>query len=390
MFTKQRRDELLATAKSVCEKARDARRDLTAAEQQAVDTALAEAKSINEKLAGEAKSRGILSQLDAMAADVYRHEEMGSGTFGGKTAHLALTGEHASRLADRLVKSMPRDSMGTKALASGQQTVSTILLPEVVPQGRPALSVLDVLPLRIVTPSYAFLRQSVRTLNAAPVAPGGTKPTSTVSVQSVENRLRVVAHISEQIQHYMLSDNVNLERFVVDELVYGLRVAVEAQVLTGDGTGENFTGVLSTSGIDAQPFNTDILTTVRKAITRLDGQGYTPGVIVLHANDWEAVELLMAASGATDTRGVPIDPVARRLWGVPVVVNTALGAGVGLVIGDGAVTVDHDGRIETKWSDAVGTDFSQNAVRCRVEGRFGVSVNQPAAVVELATAETGS
>jgi hypothetical protein len=53
--------------------------------------------------------------------------------------------------------------------------------------------------------------------------------------------------------------------------------------------------------------------------------------------------------------------------------------------GDLDVTVDHDGMVETRWADFVGTDFTQNALRCRVEGRFGVSVNQPGAVVKVAT-----
>ncbi|MCV7368674.1 phage major capsid protein [Mycolicibacterium duvalii] len=176
----------------------------------------------------------------------------------------------------------------------------------------------------------------------------------------MENRLRVVAHVSEAIDHYLLGDNVNLERFVQDELVYGLRVAVEAQILAGAGTGENMTGILNTSGVVVQAFATDALTTVRKAITTLEASGYTPGVIVLHANDWEAIELLTVTSGATDVRGVPIDPVARRLWGVPVVLNQGLGEDTGLVIGDGAVTVDHDGQVEVKWSDAVSDDFVKN------------------------------
>jgi hypothetical protein len=30
-------------------------------------------------------------------------------------------------------------------------------------------------------------------------------------------------------------------------------------------------------------------------------------------------------SGATDVRGAPIDPIARRVWGVPVVLNQGLG-----------------------------------------------------------------
>jgi len=289
-------------------------------------------------------------------------------------------------MAAGIIAAMPRDATGTKALASGQHTTSTIVLPEVVPTGRPAVSVLDALPTRVVAPSYSFLRQSVRTLAAAPVAEGGTKPTSVVSVVAVENRLRTVAHISEQINHYLLSDSVNLERFVEDELVFGLRRAVETEVLAGDGTGEHFTGILATSGLVTQAFATNALTSVRKAFTTLDASGYTAGVIVLHASDWEAIELLEVISGATDGRGVPIDPVGRRLWGVPVVLNQGLGAKVGLVIGDGAVTVDHDGVVDTRWSDAVGSDFQTNNVRCRVEGRFGVSVNQPGACVKVATA----
>ena len=63
-----------------------------------------------------------------------------------------------------------------------------------------------------------------------------------------------------------------------------------------------------------------------------------------------------------------------------------MGAKTGLILARDAVTLDHDGTVETRWSDAVGTDFQVNAVRCRVEGRFGVSVNQPGAVVKVATA----
>jgi HK97 family phage major capsid protein len=88
------------------------------------------------------------------------------------------------------------------------------------------------------------------------------------------------------------------ERFVADELIYGLRRAVEAQVVAGSGSGANMTGILSTSGIVVQAFATNALTTVRKAITTLEANGYTPGVIALHATDWETIELLTVTSGA--------------------------------------------------------------------------------------------
>ena len=93
----------------------------------------------------------------------------------------------------------------------------------------------------------------------------------------MENQLRAVVDISEQIPHYLLSDSSQLERFVEDELVYGLRKAVETEVLAGAGTGEHFTGILSTSGIVTQAFATNALTSVRKTLTSLDVAGSTAG-----------------------------------------------------------------------------------------------------------------
>jgi hypothetical protein len=54
---------------------------------------------------------------------------------------------------------------------------------------------------------YAYLRQSVRTNNAAIVAEGAAKPTSVYSVVRVENSLQVIAHLSEGIPRYWLLDN---------------------------------------------------------------------------------------------------------------------------------------------------------------------------------------
>ena len=50
------------------------------------------------------------------------------------------------------------------------------------------------------------------------------------------------------------------------------------------------------------------------------------------------------------------------------------------------MVVDTDGKFEVKWTDAVNDDVAKNQVRCRVEGRFGVSVSQPGAVVKVGTA----
>lgn len=384
MLTKTR-DEALTSIKTLLDAADAEGRDLTTEESAEIESLT---KSVGDCDTG-------LTQLKSDAAVTARARELAdavgapSPSTPAQGGYIAMTGKHAKALAAKVIAAMPRDPASTKALAAGQQTTSTIVLPEVVAEGRPAVSLLDVLPMRMVAPSYSFLRQvSPRSNNAAPVAELALKPTTPISVQAVENRLRVIAHVSEQIPTYLVSDSVNLERFVADELLFGLRRALENQIVNGNGSGENFTGILNTSGIQSQSFATDALTSIRKGLTRLDALGYTASVIALSAATWEGIELLTATAGATD-RAVPVDPVARRLWGTRVVLNQSLASNRALLIGEGAVTIDTDGVIDTRWSDAVGEDFLHNAVRCRVESRFGLSVNQPGAVVAVTTASGG-
>lgn len=389
------RDAHLTLIKSILDAADGAMRELNADEAGRVENATDQVKTLDGLILSAKSDQAVMAHAKALADEIGNPNPNGADAPAAGTGHLALTGKHAKALAGRIVKAMPKtnanddgtvNSVYTKALASGQQTTSMIVLPEVVETGRPAQSLIDILSARVVPPSYSFLRQSVRTNNAAPVAEGATKPTSVVSVTEISNRLRVVAHLSEQIPHYLLSDTADLQRFVADELLWGLRAALETEIISGDGDDEHFTGILSTSDIQTQAFATSALTSIRKGLTKLDTNDYEAGAIVLSAGDWEAIELLSVTSGATDVRGVPIDPVTRRLWGVPVVLNQGLGAKTGLILGKDAVTLDHDGEIDVRWSDGVADDFAKNFVRCRVEGRFGVSVNQPSAVVKVATA----
>lgn len=137
-------------------------------------------------------------------------------------------------------KALARKVIGTdnaKALlASGSRSAGIVMLDEVFEQGRPPQSILDVLPARVVDPNYSFLQQTTRTNNAAPVAEGGTKPTSVYTLTEKVGGLQVIAHLSEQISHYALGDSVNLEQFVDSEMLHGLQVAVENQVVNGTGT----------------------------------------------------------------------------------------------------------------------------------------------------------
>lgn len=218
------------------------------------------------------------------------------------------------------------------------------------------------------------------------MAVGALKPTSIYTNEKVPGRLEVIAHMSEALDRYTLLDNAALEQFVQDEMLFGLRTAVEAQVLNGSGTAPNLRGILSTSGIVVQEFATDILTSTRKAITTLEATGRTPGVFVMSPADWESLELARRSDGAFDLSHSGIDRAQQKLHGVRVVLSTVLPAKKALLLDLSAVNLDTDTHGLIIENGVINDQFARNQKCILVEGRSGLSVTRPSGIVRIATA----
>jgi HK97 family phage major capsid protein len=286
---------------------------------------------------------------------------------------LAFTAEMATDVSERMLTDLGNN---VRALAtSGSVVVGQEFRPDPVALGKPANSLLDVLPvLQHTQPEFAYMRQSVRTNNAAVVAEGAVKPTSVYTVVRIEDKLDVVAHLSEAVPRYWFVDNPSLQQFLVSEMQYGLRTAVEAMVLSD---------INGTSGTQTQAYSTSVLTTLRKSITKLETSGLDASFILLNVADWEAVELALSSTNAIEHLSLPYDPATRRLFGVPIVSSIIQAAGVSHTVAAGAVGVDTDSRgVAVEWSETSNADdWSKNLIRCRVEGRFATSVFRPLGVV---------
>lgn len=363
---KDRAEAASVKAKAVAEKAAAEGRAMTATEKSVYDSAMAELGKCLEGVKAARKDEAFADHLRAEFGGTF-----GTGTGTKSDRRLSFKG-----MAGAVVKSMVGEGMGTKALApSGAAVVAQGFTPDPVALGRPAQGLLDILPVTVHgTAEYAFLSQGTRTNNADVVAEGDTKPTSVIGLTRVEQTLAVIAHLSEGIPRYWVLDNTSLETFVANELEYALRAAVEAKVLAD---------VNGTSGIQTQAYSTSVVQTIRKALTKVEVAGYAPGAIVLHPSDFETVELGVSTANAIEYAGLPFDAAARRLFGVPIAVTVSATAGVGHVLAADAVGLDTDSQgVQVQWSEnSNATDFAQNLVRCRVEGRYGTSVYSPLGVV---------
>ncbi|WP_280215926.1 phage major capsid protein [Nocardia cyriacigeorgica] len=399
MMTKTKLGDLQKAALAATEAARTiagpaekAGRALTATEQRDYDAEMTKARELLAQIKQGKADLEVIDAAKGLAYDIGRPLADGERPAGGIGAHLALTGAAVKGVARQIATRMaPADGTGRKALLPTGSTVTDVPMVAESPfaLGRPALSLLDVLTLTQRLPKYTYLRQTARTNNAAPVAMGATKPTTVLGLTEVEAELHVVAHLSEPIPKYWLSDSAALEQFVADELLFGLRQALEAQVLNGDGLGENLTGFANVSGIQTQAFATDLLTTTRAAITKAETAGHEAGTFVLSPGDWEKLELARTDTAGQLELGGPVDRAARKLWGVPVTLSLGLPASTGLLLDLSAVGLSTDGDgIDTSWSENVSDDFAKNQLRARVEGRFEVDVYKPLGVVKIATVAT--
>lgn len=231
--------------------------------------------------------------------------------------------------------------------------------------------------------TFSYLRQTVRNNQAAPVPDHGVKPTSIYTMQEIEDRYRVIAHLSEPIPQRYFHDDKALADFLASEMALGLEWEVEEQALLGDGIGENLTGILSTSGIQVQAYASDLLTTTRQALTKLQVGGMTPTAWAVNPVDAEKFDLLREGTGdGAFLLGGPGTGSAASLWTIPRVPSNAVPAGTA-VLADWTQAKLQTRQDSTLHVDTSGTLFTKNEVVFRMEGRFGLAVRRPSAFVSV-------
>jgi HK97 family phage major capsid protein len=271
--------------------------------------------------------------------------------------------------------------------------------------GRKPLTIRDLVSVRRTgSDTVEYVTQTSHTNSAAPVAEATSSalPTQNQTTGALVNNAgggykpegawafaratAVVKTIAEWVPatKRSLSDVAALEGLINDELELDVKEAEEGQILNGDGTGENVLGINSTSGVQTQTFSTDILTSVRKGITKARTIGrVNPNALVVNPADAEKIDLLQ--DGELRYRfGGPSMIGNRTMWGVPVVESETQAAGTGL-LGDYSKAVLWDREQTTvTMTDSHADFFIRNLVAILAEERVAFAVTRPTAFVKVA------
>lgn len=366
---------------TIVDAAKEKNRDLTAAENAKFQALNEEAVGLNLKMASEAKSRAQRQALTGLGPNESAPGSKHGSSYG--TAEKGFLNPRAKGFAEQIARGFHPG--GEKALAPSGTVVTQVPMVEESPieLGRAATGLWDLIPTVLQSePNYSYLRQTVRTNNAAMVAAGGLKPTSVYTIEKIDARLKVLAHLSEPIDRFILEDNSSLTTFVSGEMLQGLYDALAVQVLTGDGLGENLKGISLTSGIQTQAAGVDNLATLRSALTKLENFGLGARGFAVNASDWEEIESTRNTSGNFDVGG-PVDAATRKAWGAPVAVVPGVPAGTAYLLGEGAVVLRQDSAgVRADWG-MPGDSFERNQLVARTETRVNLDVLKPFGIVKI-------
>lgn len=205
----------------------------------------------------------------------------------------------------------------------------------------------------------------------------------------------------KSIAHYVaaskriLDDAPRVQNLIDVKLTDGVEIKLEDQILLGDGTGENFLGILNTpniqkrimSGVAGQVMTgrnqqtaDTVADTLRRSISDVRLAFYKANAIILNPSDAEDLELQK-----DDNKNYMniYDPVAQRVWRVQVVESVAIPQKRALT-GDfmqGATLFDRQ-QTEISTGQPNGM-FLERAVAIMAELRAAFATTDPAAFEDI-------
>ena len=308
-----------------------------------------------------AKSAGDL----LIESDSYKN--MGSGEFKASTS---LKGFFTKDL----------DSTDPKGgYLVSPQTVAGVLTP---PQED--LRIRDLLNVQRTTSNAIEYIVETGFTNASAVAPEKSlKPQSDLTFDIESATVKTLAHWIPATRQ-IIQDAPMLRNYVDGRLTYGLALTEEAQILYGDGVGDNMAGIMTNpnvqnvGGVAAADTRIDHL---RRAITRTLLAGYPATGIVLHPSDWEDIELQKGTDGHYIWVSV-VNGGETRLWRVPVVQSTGMNEGEFLVgaFGLAGQLWDRE-QANVRISEHHADYFARNMLAILAEERLALTVYRPEAFV---------
>lgn len=251
------------------------------------------------------------------------------------------------------------------------------------------LRILDAIPVGATgSNTVHYTRELLFTNAAAETAEAAQKPETTLTFESVDESVRTIAHFIK-VSKQVLDDAPMLQSYVDQRMRYGVNLRVEQQIIAGNGTSPNLSGITTTGNhtdatVVSGDTNFDLANRMKYQVVAAD---YQPDFYMMNPVDWGTLERTHVS--ATDNRYVGADGavgyinngLVPTLWGLPVVVSNSVTSGTIICMASDATMYWNRQGTTVEIFEQNEDDVEKNLLTIRGEARGAFGVFRPAAVI---------
>lgn len=225
------------------------------------------------------------------------------------------------------------------------------------------------------------IREASWTNSAAEVSEGALKPESDLTFQPHDYPVRTIAHWLK-VSKNLLTDAPAVAAYIDNRLTYGVMERVDRQLMVGNGTSPNLSGILDSGNYTVYTPTSDdnLIDAINRAKWQLWAAGWIPDNVYVNPADWGAMELQKGSDGHY-LNGLPGVMLTTNPFNVRVIPSPFVTAGQ-FAIGafNRAVTIwDRQSVVvEAGYAD---DDFIKNLVTLRAEMRLALEISTPSAIL---------
>ena len=373
----------------------------------ALDQLEVKLQSMSEKAAGEARTIGQVSQdtknaIDALGieqrtlADRLLQVEQKAGAQNDGPAADESYGAQFTKSADYSAFQKKGERRGSMALELKNTVTNAI--GNTYSERRPGLvegafRVFTIEDLLVTIPASSnaidWVRENVFTNAAAETTEGTQAPQSSITFTAGTMPVQNIMHFIK-ITRQLAMDNAALAAYINRRMVYGVNLRAEGQLISGNGTTPNLSGLTLAGNFTAHGYTSASLTALGLSPTnRFDLIGkmigdcaladYPADAVIVNTADWWTMRLTKDSQGRY-LLGDPGSSVAPSLFGRPVVASNAMttdNVWVGSLAQ--AATLHNREGISVDLSDSDENNFQLGLVSIRAMRRMALTVEKPAA-----------
>ena len=226
------------------------------------------------------------------------------------------------------------------------------------------------------------LREASWTNDAAEVSQGAAKPESDITFEQYNVPITTVAHWIK-VSNQLLADAPAVVAYIDTRLRDGLAQRIDAQLLNGNGTSPNLSGITDSGNYTAYTASSgDLLVdAINRAKYALWAKGYMPDAVIVNPADWGAMERTREGSGSGNyLYGMPGAAGNANPFGVRIVLSANMTQGNFAIGAFDMACALYNRQGATVEMGYINADFTNNLVTIRAEERLGLGVEKPSAI----------